>query len=256
MFRRGRTHQVLQTGSQIPIASASPRARLPRNQNSLHPRGSSSLQNDQPLQATRPQELRSLLHTLGYSQPSLCRFFSQNPQIVTLQQFDNLISSSTERFLYLFESGSLPPASPVSSHYLNESDILAHCTLQLSEESASVKSLVCKVCLELLIEPVEANCCNNLFCRCCVSKLNNCPCCRSSTPSFLLNVPVKRMVNDLAVTCKFCSLSTTRGDFSDHLKKCPRRPLKCKYCDELVAKSDAVKHLENHLDNVLKDCFL
>ncbi|KAL0224845.1 hypothetical protein RCL1_002757 [Eukaryota sp. TZLM3-RCL] len=208
-------------------------------------------------QGINRQALVLHLRHRGYSQQAIDFFLQENSQIETIEQFDALTVTNPEYLSYMncygYQTSSLVGLVPQELQL--DRDLLLHCTLDVPQELATMKNLVCKVCLEVLIEPSEALCCSNLFCRSCISPLQCCPCCRSCGLTFVKNVPITRLVNDLPVKCKHCSSSTTIGEFVDHFKTCIRRPLRCNYCNRDFSRQDALKHLESHSENVLSDCF-
>ncbi|KAL0219152.1 hypothetical protein P9112_004805 [Eukaryota sp. TZLM1-RC] len=101
--------------------------------------------------------------------------------------------------------------------------------------------LRCPICLEVLQDAIEASCCHSLFCQDCVV-VDKCPSCRSSFNSFP-NHPIRRLVAGLAATCSLCHYNTTRGDFTIHFKKCPKRKRRCNLCSRLFSQCEVWDHL-------------
>ncbi|KAL0217484.1 hypothetical protein RCL1_008065 [Eukaryota sp. TZLM3-RCL] len=134
---------------------------------------------------------------------------------------------------------------------------LSFCKLQVADEPSAMKNFGCIICLEIMTDPVETQCCHNLFCSSCITQqpLQNCPCCRAPGPTIVPNVPVKRMIDDLPVSCNYCNKSGTRGEFGDHMRNCSGRPLNCNICGHSVIMEQAISHLQSHMEEVLRVFF-
>ena len=61
---------------------------------------------------------------------------------------------------------------------------------------------LCPICLDIYEEAVETPCCHNLFCEECIKKTPTCPLCNLRINGQLKpNIPIRRLVNELSVSC-------------------------------------------------------
>ncbi|KAL0225396.1 hypothetical protein RCL1_003308 [Eukaryota sp. TZLM3-RCL] len=127
-------------------------------------------------------------------------------------------------------------------------------TYKYPPDTPTISGLTCSVCRQILTDPLEASCCFALSCASCVSR-HRCHSCRSNSPVLKPNVPVKRLINSLPISCNFCQHSTLRGQFDEHLLTCELRPLTCKFCSEIVLPSSALDHVKLHPQEVIKFVF-
>src|ERR1700733_8094838 len=81
----------------------------------------------------------------------------------------------------------------------------------------------CPICFEPLLDPVTHKECGNTFCKLCVTSLDKCPTCRAKVDisNFVSTKIIKSIVDALKVKCPQCNTIITRGDFGDHIQKCP-----------------------------------
>ncbi|KAL0205275.1 hypothetical protein P9112_000582 [Eukaryota sp. TZLM1-RC] len=99
----------------------------------------------------------------------------------------------------------------------------------------------CPVCLDIVHDAVETECCRTLFCQGCIH-MDKCPYCRS----LLKSKPehsIRRIVAGLATTCSLCNYKTTRGTFPVHFEECPSRKRSCCLCSQFVSDSEMEIHL-------------
>jgi hypothetical protein len=106
--------------------------------------------------------------------------------------------------------------------------------------------LECPICLELAKNAVECEACNNLMCEQCVKDLKKkeCPACRKQNFTVKPSVLARRMIGSMPQVCpNECGTTSTIGNMSDHLKKCPNRVLQCAKCAFEGKKADFLAHL-------------
>lgn len=134
------------------------------------------------------------------------------------------------------------------------------------------KQFECSICYAIWDDPVETPCCENTFCRVCLTQCAACPICRLP-----LGVPkecsksVLRMLNNIDVRCPHhcgcetasgspdggepaakrqksapvtCTWEGTYGDLlSKHIGQCPLHPVPCpRECGEFVLRKDLDRH--------------
>ncbi|CAG9316370.1 unnamed protein product [Blepharisma stoltei] len=108
---------------------------------------------------------------------------------------------------------------------------------------------MCPVCLELLEDPVETPCCHNLFCEKCVINIRKCPLCSQNLGQCQPNIPIRRLMEDLAVKCRHarCEVIIRKADLINHEKTCEMALVPCQnsfLCGEVLRK-DIEKHLKD-----------
>ena len=106
----------------------------------------------------------------------------------------------------------------------------------------------CPICLELLNDPVETPCCNNLFCEVCVESLLKCPLCQRVLDKCQPNVPIRRLMNELSVACPYqdCTCVIKKPALKVHVATCDYAPLKCDFGGDLcgdILRKDLSTHL-------------
>eukprot|EP00826_Nyctotherus_ovalis_P055468 TRINITY_DN7363_c0_g2_i5.p1 TRINITY_DN7363_c0_g2~~TRINITY_DN7363_c0_g2_i5.p1 ORF type:complete len:304 (-),score=75.13 TRINITY_DN7363_c0_g2_i5:81-992(-) len=116
--------------------------------------------------------------------------------------------------------------------------------------------LLCKICFELLEDPVECSECNSEFCRKCIDHwFARNPVCPNRCSSASLQKPHKVIINmlmALKVTCKNSSLSCNFIDTVEsvlaHEDVCPYNIMQCpnrsRGCAETFPSKDLAEHLE------------
>lgn len=94
----------------------------------------------------------------------------------------------------------------------------------VNEDSIS-EDLFCPICHSVLIQPVTTSCCQNMFCKKCISvtqnKEKNCPLC--DVKGFTVYPPPKcvtNQINSLKVKCQICKMDFELYNFQVHLKIC------------------------------------
>ncbi|KAI9338360.1 hypothetical protein DFJ73DRAFT_962131 [Zopfochytrium polystomum] len=81
--------------------------------------------------------------------------------------------------------------------------------------------LVCPVCLEVVSDAQETECCNQLFCRQCIDRLIVCSLCRKSPLRYRPNMAVQRMADRAPAACEECGETMERSRMDHHRLACP-----------------------------------
>ncbi|CAG9330844.1 unnamed protein product [Blepharisma stoltei] len=145
---------------------------------------------------------------------------------------------------------------------------------------------LCPICLELFENPVETPCCHNLFCERCIFNIRRCPLCSKNLGRCMPNIPIRRLMDDLAVKCRHikCDIVIRKADLINHEKECQMalvpcmnsflcgevlrrdlgkhlkddciyRPVPCALeCGRVLAYCEMEKHLETDCQNVIVNC--
>mmetsp|Transcript_24174 Transcript_24174/g.37168 ORF Transcript_24174/g.37168 Transcript_24174/m.37168 type:complete len:311 (+) Transcript_24174:3485-4417(+) len=121
----------------------------------------------------------------------------------------------------------------------------------------------CPICLDIYRNAVETPCCHNLFCEECIKQTPSCPLCKRRIEGQLHpNIPIRRLVNDLSVTCsnEGCSKVVKIGDIDRHLEACKYTLVDCPNSSEcgLIPRKNLEDHKANEcafrLVNCIMDC--
>jgi len=94
----------------------------------------------------------------------------------------------------------------------------------------------------------------NTFCKSCVSSLDKCPLCRATLniSHFVSTKIVKSIVDALKVKCIQCNAAITRGEYENHIKKCP---IPCKLgCGMSIEPYNQKLHEESECNNFILSC--
>lgn len=76
-------------------------------------------------------------------------------------------------------------------------------------------NLSCPICLECLKEPVETECCHNLFCRSCLQRAKDkCPYCNKEC-LYAGSLVTQRILDNFDHECEFCKVKA--GKFKKHI---------------------------------------
>jgi hypothetical protein len=119
--------------------------------------------------------------------------------------------------------------------------------------------LLCCVCQELSLEPMECSNCNNIICNPCflTLKKKDCPICRKENFEVKLNQVVKRMISIITVNCpNNCNEQIEMGNLSKHKLICVNRNFSCKIenCGFEGTKEKFKEHIvSTHADQLLID---
>ena len=121
----------------------------------------------------------------------------------------------------------------------------------------------CPVCLQVLKEPYQVNCCGYAFCRSCVERIQRdnkpCPCCNSERFDKFEDKRLKRSLYAFKVHCsnkeQGCQWVGELGQLDNHLnlnpskqdqlQGCQLSQIKCFHCSELFLRSDIEDHQNN-----------
>ena len=128
------------------------------------------------------------------------------------------------------------------------------------EKPPKIVQSECPVCLQILREPYQADCCGYAFCRVCIEqvKASNkpCPCCKAETFDKFEDKRLKRMLYEFKVYCTNkqhgCQWQGELRQLDNHLncdppqekqlEGCRFTRVKCLYCSELVQRSSIQIH--------------
>ena len=92
---------------------------------------------------------------------------------------------------------------------------------------------ICAACNRNPLHPVEAACCNSLYCWNCIANCTNCTICRAA----ILHeecIPVDK--NEQVVACPYCDKHLENERYETHESTCEQAPVPCYYCNSLFAR--------------------
>ena len=114
-------------------------------------------------------------------------------------------------------------------------------------------NLFCPICVLLLRDPYQSQCCGCHYCHCCVQQLvqKSAPCvlCSGVVRAFR-DVSVTQQINSLRVKCSNtdggCEWTGELGYLGEHLVTCEQKPDKCPSCGLFVPKDIFRDHQSLH----------
>jgi len=119
-------------------------------------------------------------------------------------------------------------------------------------ENQNIKHLKCELCLKI---PWEANGCKNcgeIFCKFCIEREliksnNKCPKCNENFISDLPHKSIKKILNDLIISCKFsnCKEKIEYNEVYNHEENCEFKEFPCGYCNVHINKTNKKEHEKN-----------
>ena len=97
----------------------------------------------------------------------------------------------------------------------------------------------CPVTFELLVYPDQTTCCGHHISREAVERIQKdkkpCPMCKEANLTIVPDKFFRRKVHELKVQCYHkkggCEWVGDLGSYDNHVKKCPKRPWTCEFCD-------------------------
>lgn len=104
-------------------------------------------------------------------------------------------------------------------------------------------SLICPICLDYSENPVNATCCEAIYCKECSKGLSACSMCRAKC-EFKESLFAKRLINTIEDQCE-CGYKCSRGDMNEHKKKCERLFTACPIdkCKKKLKRTDCFEHI-------------
>ncbi len=121
----------------------------------------------------------------------------------------------------------------------------------------------CTICTSILTDPIQNECCGQLFCDGCLKKWlrkkKTCPHCREAKFAFIKDKRMKRAIDSLKIYCpnrsKGCDKITTLGECNQHLEKCLFVEVSCtKKCGERMLRKELQDHEDNKCPNRRVQC--
>ena len=114
----------------------------------------------------------------------------------------------------------------------------------------------CSICTRVMCDPHLTDCCGQHFCRSCLLQWfhkqgrRQCPHCRNQSLNHIIDLPLKRKINELDVYCPNkgvgCDFQLKFGQISDHLHKCEYTKVTCQQgCGSTVYRKDLESHHSN-----------
>ena len=128
------------------------------------------------------------------------------------------------------------------------------------EKTLSIVQSECPVCLLVLREPYQVNCCGYAFCRVCIEKIKAeskvCPCCKAEKFDKFEDKRLKRTIYAFKVHCtnkkQDCQWEGELGQLDNHLnynpseekqlEGCQFSKINCLHCSELFFRSNIQVH--------------
>lgn len=122
----------------------------------------------------------------------------------------------------------------------------------------------CPVCLQILREPYQVDCCGYQFCRVCIEKIhsngNPCPICKQTEYNVFHDKCLQRSLYSLSVHCSHklegCKWQGELRRLDDHLnlfpqpvsqlKGCVYSEIMCIYCSKFIKRLDITAHQNDH----------
>jgi len=106
--------------------------------------------------------------------------------------------------------------------------------------------LKCNVCLDFATDAVETDCCHQVQCLKCISRLDICPVCRADL-SYEPSIIIRRIIGKFPASCpnEGCDVTTTRGNLPEHLLKCKYQTFVCpaRDCEFKSSKEAFASHI-------------
>ncbi len=131
----------------------------------------------------------------------------------------------------------------------------------------------CPVCLYIIREPYQVECCGKNFCKACIIQIKDdkkaCPSCDEKEFSGYPDKGVKRSLYDLKIRCSHqqegCEWTEKLGELDDHLNTDPQLEKQlegCQYvkiacinnCGDQIHRKDIKEHQNDHCPNRLFSC--
>ena len=114
--------------------------------------------------------------------------------------------------------------------------------------SLPARALECPVCLEVVQNAVSCanSACRYTICEMHAGELRECPQCKSTPFKTIVEFVLRRIMEDLPFTCKFCKSPVRKGDLDVHEINCPKLPRHCGAagCEfESGGPAEALRHL-------------
>ena len=112
---------------------------------------------------------------------------------------------------------------------------------------------LCPVTFELLFHPEQTTCCGHHISNEAVTRIQRdkkpCPLCNKPNLTTMPDKFFRRKVHELKVRCSHkeggCEWVGDLGSYDDHVKKCPKRPWSCEFCDFESMYDIVIEHLQN-----------
>lgn len=132
------------------------------------------------------------------------------------------------------------------------------------ETEEILKNLECQICFKIFNDPCsqgEGSGCQHVFCRTCITTWiethpysdndrRPCPLCRANINKNYLQtqIVIKNIIDSLQRICKQCNNWHGNREMAiQHVKfECPKRNVKCKWCDEIHTFEDLVANEDSH----------
>lgn len=120
---------------------------------------------------------------------------------------------------------------------------------------------ICSICVMILRDPYQTQCCGSHYCQCCVQQLvkKKTPCvtCGGVVRAFR-DVSVTQKINSLQVKCTNadwgCDWTGELGLLGEHVVTCEFKPAKCNSCGLFVPKSISRDHQSLHCPQRVYTC--
>ena len=122
--------------------------------------------------------------------------------------------------------------------------------------SLPLTTIECQVCFEVVENAVHCIQCRQFLCERHVAQLHECPFCRATPFKLQIEYGIRRLVDQLPVSCAFCLQHIKKGDLNVHVNHCQHRPRNCGVngCGfQTSFKEEALRHMMEAHGEILWD---
>ena len=123
-------------------------------------------------------------------------------------------------------------SNAVLSHSVDDPDDSVYME-DLAEAISPAFQIECPVCLEILKQPVQVQCCGKNICSACIQRIQArngpCPCCKKNEYNSFHNMGLEQSLDKIKFHCKFkskgCSWMGELKERKKHIVECPKQSM-------------------------------